>query len=216
MVPGGQIVSARELKLARSEVFILKKFSKRDRDALYAFRVRTYSNLDQLWSDNLHSFLRLSAHAKDSVSGLPKVYETEFHDKASDVVDGEFEVGLRLTTHQSETVLQITIRFRGEAFQPVELENPSFCRLAENACASRNLANQCRDLVGRDLIQTSRPTLPHSYGGGPGEPEDRVDLPGMPEWIRLLDAAASDRTRSRSIQCAARGFRKPLPAGSPV
>ena len=102
VIPGGQLLSASEIKVVHPEVFLLKRYSPSDREASYAFRVRTTEDIDSLWSDDQRSFLRLQVYARDAISGLPSLKIREFRYKRTDVVTGEFEFGASLEVRRGE------------------------------------------------------------------------------------------------------------------
>ena len=93
VVPDGIIVKSKEIQLKRSNPMELSRFDRKDKEARYAFRFLTYQDLDTLWEDDIHSYLRFRIFAMDSLSGFGKVYTQDYHTKRNTLINGDFEFG---------------------------------------------------------------------------------------------------------------------------
>ncbi|NOX37708.1 MAG: hypothetical protein GXO78_09245 [Calditrichaeota bacterium] len=91
--PGGIIMTSKEIKLKRDEIMEISRFNKKDPLAGYAFRFVTFENIDEIWQDDTHFFLRFRIHATDSFSGFSRVFVKDYHKKRSSIKEGEFEFG---------------------------------------------------------------------------------------------------------------------------
>ncbi len=90
---GGMIKRSRRIPITPNEVVELSKFDTKDTNAEYAYRFIIDENIEELWEDDVHSFLRFRISANDSLSGFNKVFEREFHTKRNSIQEGEFEFG---------------------------------------------------------------------------------------------------------------------------
>ncbi len=93
VTPGGIIMKSKEIPLKRSEIMEISKFDLKDEMAGYAFRFLTYENIEDLWKDDTHSFLRFRIFATDSLSGFCKGFCKYYHTKRNSIKGGDFEFG---------------------------------------------------------------------------------------------------------------------------
>ena len=92
-VPDGVIVSSKSIRLEKDYVFQIPKFSKRDKDAQYARRIKCREDLDAIWKDQNGNTLKFIVMATDSLSGFSKVFTREFHTKKNTLVEGNHRFG---------------------------------------------------------------------------------------------------------------------------
>jgi hypothetical protein len=93
VAPGGIIYISKEIKLQRSEIMELSEFNLKDNTAAYAYRFRSYEDLDESWNDDKQSYLRFRLYATHSISGFSRVFRKDFHTKRNSIVDGDFAFG---------------------------------------------------------------------------------------------------------------------------
>ena len=91
-VPGGQIISTDKLQLTNGKFFVVQKFDKADKEARYAFRVRTSDNIRALWVAD-SQYLRISVVGRHALSGFYGVFQQSFFTKA-DIKVGSHQYGL--------------------------------------------------------------------------------------------------------------------------
>jgi hypothetical protein len=92
-VLGGSVLRTIEIPLKRSDPLEIPKFDEKDENAQYAFRFVTYSDIDELWIDDAHSFIRFRMYGRDAVSGFGKVFTQDYHTKRQSLKDGDFRFG---------------------------------------------------------------------------------------------------------------------------
>jgi hypothetical protein len=91
-ITGGPIHHSTPISLLRSELLHIAAFKRNDEDAQYAFRFVTEDDLDALWSKS-SQYVRISIYATDSLSGFGRVFSRNFHNKKSEIEDGDFRFG---------------------------------------------------------------------------------------------------------------------------
>jgi hypothetical protein len=94
-VPGGQIYSSRRVELINERFFAVDKYSKKDSDANYAFRVRTTTDLKNLWTSE-SQYVRITIVARHALSGFYGVFQQRYFSRA-DIRLGSHEFGEGLT-----------------------------------------------------------------------------------------------------------------------
>jgi hypothetical protein len=77
VVSGGVMVRSIEIPLIRTDPLEIPGFDPKDVQASYAFRFRTYEDLDAIWNDDSTSYLRFRILAMDSLSGFGKVFKQD-------------------------------------------------------------------------------------------------------------------------------------------
>jgi hypothetical protein len=87
---GGPVQYWKDIALVRPNPMHIEKYNKKDTEGLYAFRFRTFENLDPLWSDDDTAFLRFRLVATDSLSGFSKVFVRNYYTKKDYLVEGRF------------------------------------------------------------------------------------------------------------------------------
>ena len=93
-VPGGQIYSAKDVPLINGNFFVVNKFDPSDRDANFAFRVRTTEEIRQNWTGE-GQYLRLSVVGRHALSGFYGVFQQRYYTKG-DIKPGSHQFGLGL------------------------------------------------------------------------------------------------------------------------
>lgn len=96
VVPGGIILKSKEILLKRSDPMEISRFDHKDIEGRYAFHFVTYEDLEALWLDDVHSYLRFRIFAMDSLSGFGKVFTQDYHTKRNSLICGDFEFGYSL------------------------------------------------------------------------------------------------------------------------
>jgi len=92
-MPGGMIEHTKIISVKYNHIMEISKFDLQDKNAEYAWRLITTENIDDLWEDDAHSFLRLKIFATDSFSGFGKIFHRDYHIKKSCIEEGNFEFG---------------------------------------------------------------------------------------------------------------------------
>lgn len=109
-VPNGIIVTTLgEVPFTRSNPILIAGFKRRDKNAEYAFRFRTFEDLATLWGSEQGTFVRFRVVASDSLSGFYRIFQHDYHDKGACIVEGQFEFGQSLKIHPL-TDAQVTAR----------------------------------------------------------------------------------------------------------
>jgi hypothetical protein len=93
MAPGGIIFISKEISFQRSEMLEIAAFDSKDKAAEYAYRFRSYEDIDNLWSDDAHSYLRFRIYATHSISGFSRVFRKDYHTKRNTIIEGDFAFG---------------------------------------------------------------------------------------------------------------------------
>lgn len=87
----GLVIVTKPLKLARSDIRIIKPYSNKDQSMEYALRFRILEDLETKWTDVEHTSLRVTAYCEHESNGVGKVFEQTYH--KSDIVQGIFKSG---------------------------------------------------------------------------------------------------------------------------
>lgn len=88
----GSFYVRKNIPLRCEKLYVLRKFSKRDKEIKYAFRFLSKDNLNDLWKHNNQELL-FFVYAKHSISGYSRCFERRYYYKQSDIVDGNFVNG---------------------------------------------------------------------------------------------------------------------------
>jgi len=92
-VKGGAIQRWKEIDLVRPDPMQIEKYDEKDIQGMYAFRFRTFEDIDQLWTDEERTFLRFRVMAIDPLSGFSKVFVKNYYIKKNTLVQGDFAHG---------------------------------------------------------------------------------------------------------------------------
>ncbi len=76
-----------------NEVFILKKYDLKDKNANYTRQFVCHEDIDELWKDDRHKFICFRLLATDSLTGFSKVFEREYRLKRNSIKEGTYESG---------------------------------------------------------------------------------------------------------------------------
>ncbi len=90
---GGPVQYWKDIDLVRPDPIRIEKYDKKDTEGLYAFRFRTFEDIDKLWSDDENAFLRFRIATTDSLSGFSKVFVRNYYTKKDTLVEGRFASG---------------------------------------------------------------------------------------------------------------------------
>lgn len=90
-VPGGQILSTEKLALSNGRFFIVQKFDKADKEAKFAFRVRTMEDIRGLWTAD-SQYLRISVVGRHALSGFYGVFQHSYFTRG-DIKVGSHQYG---------------------------------------------------------------------------------------------------------------------------
>jgi len=93
VVPGGELSTTRALDLKKDRAFILPEFEKKSDRALFARRITILDDIDALWDKDTSQYLIFRAYAHDEVSGLARLFQSEYRTKRNTLIDGEFHFG---------------------------------------------------------------------------------------------------------------------------
>lgn len=93
-VPGGQILSTRKLELTNGRFFIVQKFDKADKEAKFAFRVKTMEDIRRLWTKD-SQYLRISVVSRHALSGFYGVFQHSYFTRG-DIKAGSHQYGLEM------------------------------------------------------------------------------------------------------------------------
>lgn len=93
VLPGGIIRRGVPIPLVRSKIMEIEKFDPRDESADYAFRFIIDADVEEIWKDDSHSFLRFRISATDSFSGFKRVFIMDYHKKRDCIKQGDFKFG---------------------------------------------------------------------------------------------------------------------------
>jgi hypothetical protein len=90
-VPDGLIMKTTDFKVEKDSEFEIPGFDKKDPEAS-AFRFVTYDDIEKEWSDD-KAFLMFVVYAKDSLTGVGKVFTQKYFLKRTALKEGSFKVG---------------------------------------------------------------------------------------------------------------------------
>lgn len=87
----GLVIITKPLKLARSDIRVIKPYSVEDQAMEYAIRFRILEDLETKWTDVEHTSLRVTAYCEHESNGVGKIFEQTYH--KNDITKGKFEAG---------------------------------------------------------------------------------------------------------------------------
>lgn len=93
VMPSGVIKKSKAIQLKRNAIMEISRFNLKDKTAGYAFRFISYENIEEIWKDDAHSFLRFRIFATHSHSGFGQVFRKDYHTKRNSIKKGDFEFG---------------------------------------------------------------------------------------------------------------------------
>ena len=92
-VPGGTVQVVMEVKLIEGNPLEIPGFYRKDKGATFTYRFTTNENLESIWKDDAHSYMRFRIFATDSFSGFGKVFRQDYYTKRNTIQEGHFEFG---------------------------------------------------------------------------------------------------------------------------
>lgn len=95
-VPDGTVYVNTPVNLLSDSVFELEKFNRNDKEARYAWRIRTTDNIEELWDEANGGYVTFRVLATHSLSGLSKAYTHRFYGKSDRLRPGEHRWGPEL------------------------------------------------------------------------------------------------------------------------
>jgi hypothetical protein len=93
IVPDGTILNSKPIKIKKSERMTLSKFSKKDKEATYAYRIVILDDLNLLWNNESTQFIRIRIFSQDEMSNFGKVFTQDFRTKRNSLQEGQFRFG---------------------------------------------------------------------------------------------------------------------------
>jgi hypothetical protein len=91
--PGGLIKGAYDIILAGDNPLEISKYKGNQEEENYAYRFTIREDLDKIWEDDRHSYLRFAIFATDSLSGFARVFSQEYRLKRISLKEGDFVRG---------------------------------------------------------------------------------------------------------------------------
>ena len=90
---GGNILNATNIEIPKPIIQIINPYSKKDTDAPYAIRLAVSKDLEEIWKDDAHTYLKLIIYCSNEHNNASKLYEKIYYKKENCIKFGEFEFG---------------------------------------------------------------------------------------------------------------------------
>ncbi len=90
---GGTISKVYPIRLMRENIDFIEAYSKKDTNANYAVRFALKDNLDDIWTDDNYSYLRLKFYCENESTGVGKVFVQKFQKKNKSIRVGKYMFG---------------------------------------------------------------------------------------------------------------------------
>ena len=90
---GGTILNAINLDIPYKMLQIISPYNKKDENHTYAVRFVISRNLEEIWKDDKHTYLKLIIYCSNEHNNASKLYEKEYYKKDICIKYGEFKVG---------------------------------------------------------------------------------------------------------------------------
>lgn len=90
---GGTVLARRLLRLKGMPPLVILGRARNDEDAHNAYRARTDERIRDLLNEHPDSFIRFRVFARDELSGIGRVFETQYHEPDCDIKKGKFARG---------------------------------------------------------------------------------------------------------------------------
>lgn len=90
---GGNILNAINLDIPYKKIQIIAPYDKKDTNATYAVRFILPKALENLWTEDEHTNLKLSIYCSNEHNNSSKLYEQIYYKKNDSIKKGEFEFG---------------------------------------------------------------------------------------------------------------------------
>lgn len=89
---GGTILHLYDLKFPCEKIKIISPYSKEDKDASYAIRLGISKNLDQVWEEDEHTYLKFIIYCSNERNNSSKLFEQIYYKKKC-IKHGNFMFG---------------------------------------------------------------------------------------------------------------------------
>lgn len=90
---GGNIYSSKVIDVKQSLIYLIDPYSKDDKNAPYAIRIGISKKLDQYWTDDSNTYLKVIVYCSNEWNTASKVYTKEYYKKNQAIKDGDFDCG---------------------------------------------------------------------------------------------------------------------------
>lgn len=92
----GNILSSKPLPLVRKEISFIEPYNKNDKDAQYAIRLKINGDLEELWKEDEHSFLRVKIYCENEFNSSGKLFYKDYKKRRISISSGDFNFGKSL------------------------------------------------------------------------------------------------------------------------
>ncbi|HIW82628.1 MAG TPA: hypothetical protein H9742_14100 [Candidatus Acetatifactor stercoripullorum] len=90
---GGNILNVINLDIPYKTIQIIAPYDDKDVNASYAIRFVLPKNLETLWENDDHTYLKLVTYCSNEHNNSSKLYEKIYYKKSNSIKNGEFEFG---------------------------------------------------------------------------------------------------------------------------
>lgn len=90
---GGNILNVTNLDIPYKTIQIIAPYNDKDVNASYAIRFVLPKNLETLWKEDTHTYLKLVLYCSNEHNNSSKLYEKVYYKKNDSIKSGEFEFG---------------------------------------------------------------------------------------------------------------------------
>ncbi len=90
---GGTISKVIPISLVRDNIDFIDEYRRKDKNANYAVRFAIKDDLEDIWVDDEHSYLRLKFYCENESSGCGKVFVQKYEIKSNSIKEGAYEFG---------------------------------------------------------------------------------------------------------------------------
>lgn len=98
---GGSILNAYDLKFPSNKLYVINPYKKEDKDASYAIRFGISNDLEEIWKEDEHTYLKLIIYCSNEHNNASKLYEQIYHKKSQCIKNGNFKFGDSLEIEES-------------------------------------------------------------------------------------------------------------------
>lgn len=89
---GGTILNAHNIDFPNDKIKIINPYKKNDNDALYALQFAFSKNLEEIWKEDEHTYMKLILYCSNEHNNSSKLYEQIYHKKKC-IKHGSFKFG---------------------------------------------------------------------------------------------------------------------------
>lgn len=90
---GGSILNVQNLDIPYKMLHVINPYKKDDLNCNYAVRFAISKNLEEIWKDDQHTYLKLIIHCSNEHNNASKLYEKIYYKKSKCIKNGEFKAG---------------------------------------------------------------------------------------------------------------------------